>query len=624
MAGPTVTVRVLGDTKGLDKSFKDTAKQAQSASSQIHGVFSSTLGILNRAGVLSGFGEAIATVDDALINMGEHGKAAGQKIMAVGGALVGAGLGLAALGSKDRAARAQLQAAIEATGASFDDYSDRIEQSIKHNERFGDTAAATQDALRILTQATGNTDKAFGLMSTATDLAAAKHESLSEAAAQLGRVYNGSTRLLKEFGITVTKTGGLTKTIASDTTKAATADKALTAAKRRLADIEAIDAGTKHLTVAEAIRLRDAQQKVVDATQTAAAAHQKLAQDQAAAAAATKGHVSAVDALGAKLRGQASASADTFTGHLKAIGAEIEDQAAKFGQKYGPAITAAGTAVTGLGAAISVAEAAGKLFKTTTETTTAVQETATAATTAETEQLQLFATAEYEADTAGIGMIATVGLIVLAIAALGVAAYVIYRNWSTIWAAMKDAARAVWDWIRVNWPYILPFILGPIGAAALLVIKQWDNIKQGASDMWQWIKDGWNDLVGFFTALPGRITSIVSHLFDGFANAFVDAINFIIRIWNGLQFKVPGVSVFGHHFGGFTIGVPDIPEVPHLATGGLITSSGLVYAHAGEAITPLPSRLGPAVQIDNAHFSSEVDVDLFLRRAAWIVQTQRI
>jgi hypothetical protein len=57
-----------------------------------------------------------------------------------------------------------------------------------------------------------------------------------------------------------------------------------------------------------------------------------------------------------------------------------------------------------------------------------------------------------------------------------------------------------------------------------------------------------------------------------------------------------------------------------------MTSSGIVYAHAGEVISPAPqsARGGPAVVLQGAVFNSAVDVDLFMRKAAWIVQTQRI
>jgi hypothetical protein len=60
-----------------------------------------------------------------------------------------------------------------------------------------------------------------------------------------------------------------------------------------------------------------------------------------------------------------------------------------------------------------------------------------------------------------------------------------------------------------------------------------------------------------------------------------------------------------------------------LQSGGLITRTGFVLAHAGEAITPLPSRArgGPLVQIAHAHFSEKIDVESFGRRLAWTIET---
>jgi hypothetical protein len=67
------------------------------------------------------------------------------------------------------------------------------------------------------------------------------------------------------------------------------------------------------------------------------------------------------------------------------------------------------------------------------------------------------------------------------------------------------------------------------------------------------------------------------------------------------------------------------PHVPTLAQGGLITQTGFVLAHAGEAISPIPSRLlgrsGPVVEIQHAHFSEKIDVELFGRQLATTVRS---
>jgi hypothetical protein len=204
---------------------------------------------------------------------------------------------------------------------------------------------------------------------------------------------------------------------------------------------------------------------------------------------------------------------------------------------------------------------------------------------------------------------------------IGLAAVLIARHWKSIW----DGLKAVWNWIKANWPLLLAVITGPIGLAVLAIAKNWHTIMDGVTAVKDWIVARFNDVVSFFTRLPGRIASMATHMFDGIANAFIEAINAIIRVWNALQFKIPGFHAGPVHFGGFTLGVPDIPTIPHLAAGGLITESGMVFAHAGEVISPAPAGAGgPAMLINTAHFSSEVDVDLLMRKAAWVVQTSRV
>ena len=74
-------------------------------------------------------------------------------------------------------------------------------------------------------------------------------------------------------------------------------------------------------------------------------------------------------------------------------------------------------------------------------------------------------------------------------------------------------------------------------------------------------------------------------------NAFKEAINFIIRGWNGLEFRVPGFSIGPIGYDGFTLGLPDIPL---LADGGIVNSATLaVIGEAGpEAVVPLDRMRG--------------------------------
>jgi hypothetical protein len=717
---PSIVVRVLGDLKGLASSMGDAAKTAETAGSRAHAAFSGMLATLNRTGVLGPFGEALNGVDEALGAIESSGKRVGSVMMGVGGTVTGIGVALSALGSKEQSSHQQLVAAVEASGKSYDDYGEAVDKAIKHNENFGQSSAATQDALRVLTQATGDPAKALQLLGTATDLAAAKHEDLTSAATALGKVYNGNTKLLKEFGVTAGETAKQAMTQLTTATKQAqTADQQAADAKQKLADLQerlgasakstvvstnglaaaqdklsaaqnrlneltAIDASKgkltlqqqfalkdarsavasatqgvttaqqnyskaqdaanakSGLTVAQQQALRNAQQKVAETAAAATAAHSKLTQAQQANTKAAGSQQNEMDQLSKKLSGQAAASVDSFTGKMKVLGTKIEDQTAQFAQKYGPAITAAGGAVTVMGGAIDTAGGVMKAFKGTQEAATAATEASTAATDA--------------ATASGWLALGPILLIIVAIAALVAAAYLIYRNWNTIWAAMKAVVVDAWNWIKTNWPLLLAILLGPIGLAIAGIVKYWAQIKAGAADVinwvkanwpllvaiitgpigiavlmiqhnWQtikdgaadavqWIKDRFNDVVGFFEGLPGRMGGIFSGMFHGITDAFRSAINALIDIWNSLNFTIGGWKVGPITTPSVSVGMP---HIPHLAQGGIITRDGLIYAHAGEAITP--ARSGPGLNVEKVEINNGMDLETFMRKAAWHVQT---
>ena len=133
-------------------------------------------------------------------------------------------------------------------------------------------------------------------------------------------------------------------------------------------------------------------------------------------------------------------------------------------------------------------------------------------------------------------------------------------DWSEVWNGIKSIFGGVWDQI-VN---TLRYALRLIGMALDIA---WETAKGIFSDAWESIKEtvssGIDAVVGFAKALPGRMVGIFSGMWDGIKTAFKSVINWVIRAWNGLEFSVPGVSAFGKTIGGFTIGVPDIPEVRH-------------------------------------------------------------
>jgi len=172
-------------------------------------------------------------------------------------------------------------------------------------------------------------------------------------------------------------------------------------------------------------------------------------------------------------------------------------------------------------------------------------------------------------------------LIVAALAALAYGLVYAYNHSETFRNAVQwlwDKIVSVYNWIKNNWPLLLAILTGPFGLAAL------------------WIQDNWNEIVTFFTGLPQRLKDAAGGMWDWMKTAFANVINFIIRAWNSLQFKLPsfgGWEVAGKtiipSWEGPTLGVPTIKEIATAHTGAVITAGGAVKIQPDEEIVTLPS-----------------------------------
>jgi hypothetical protein len=500
VAGPSVVVRVLGDLTGLSQSMD---QKSEAVSKTVRHNFGTMFSTLNTTGALAPFQDVFYAINNGLDQLEEHGHKVSSALLGAG--VVAAGIGglLTQLGSAEQASRQQLQAAIANTGHSWADYQAQVEAAVKAQARFGNNAVETEDALRHLTQATGDPTKALNLLGLAADLAASKHEDLSTASTQLARVLNGNSRLLKEFGIIVPHVGNAVGDFA---------------------------------TQADEVNY-------------------------------------AISRLSATLKGDAAAASDTFMGHVKAVTTTVEDQVATWGQKYGPALTAAGSALTVLeGGYKTVIAIIGRYTK--------VTETATAAT-------EALAGAEGTAGAAG----AAGG------AASGAGGLLAMGGRFGAWGALVAASAAAGYEIGIHWNMI------------------WADIKSVAADAWHWLVQNWEQMVGTIVGsivgLPAQFGYVFTEVGRAIVDAFRWAFNEVIDLWDRFHFTLPKVSFLGAHIGGQTIGVP---RLPHLAQGGVITQTGLVYAHAGEAITPIDKTRGPAVHIEHAQFNEPVDVDLLMKK----------
>lgn len=212
----------------------------------------------------------------------------------------------------------------------------------------------------------------------------------------------------------------------------------------------------------------------------------------------------------------------------------------------------------------------------------------------------------------------------IALAIIGIVAAIIYL-WNNVdgfrnffigaWEMIKNAAVAVFDWAKNNWPLIVGFLTGPIGIAVALIIKNFDKIKQAAQAVWNWITGAFSTIGEIGTSIvKGAVNSVL-----GFAertiNGFINMINGALDAIN----KIPGVN----------IGKIGTLSVPRLAEGGIVPATrGGVLANIGEggeaeAVIPL-SKLdkmingtgGASIEVTQ-NIYNEVDMDRAMRDLAW-------
>lgn len=493
---------LFGEDRTASKAVKGVGTAAHGAATIVGGAFAkmgSTIG--------GEFGDILDKVGSGLEGIGEHGMTMGQKLQAGGAAVTGLGAALQLVGSKEKQATDQLNAAIVASGHSVSDYGDEIDKTVGRMENFGHGAADTKTALRNLTAATNDPKKALASMGVVANLAAAKHISLADASGLVAKIMGGSgARTLVQYGIHLDKT----------------------------------------LPKAEASRL-------------------------------------ALQQLAEKLSGQAKASVDNFGGRIDVLKTKLGDWVAQMGQKVGPALTAIGPVLMVVGTIMQLVAARNAAAAVAQDAETGATLRQTVAQKIAAVGAKGWAAAQWLLNAALTAN--PIGLVIVAVAALVAIFVIAWKHSQTfrdiVRAALRDVLaifQAVWGWIKGNWPYLLGILTGPFGLAAAFIYKHWDAV------------------VGFVKGLGGRIASVTVGMWDGIKNAFRDAIDWIIRGWNSLHFRMPGVDTHipgVGKIGGFNVG---LPQIPLLASGGIATrpTLAMIGESGPEAVIPLSRGRGYA------------------------------
>jgi hypothetical protein len=165
-----------------------------------------------------GVGQA-ATRMERDVDRAESGMQRFSRTGAALGAVVGSVAGVlsefARAAAEEEATFSRLEAAVDATGQSFDELEPAIAAAIAGAEdlSFADDQAA--EALTRLTATTGSAEEAMSLLALTMDVARGRNISLATAADLVGKVAAGNTGILARYGIVIAEGATATEALAS-------------------------------------------------------------------------------------------------------------------------------------------------------------------------------------------------------------------------------------------------------------------------------------------------------------------------------------------------------------------------------------------------------------------------
>lgn len=194
------------------------------------------------------------------------------------------------------------------------------------------------------------------------------------------------------------------------------------------------------------------------------------------------------------------------------------------------------------------------------------------------------------------------------------------------------------NWLRSNWPLLLPIVLGPLGVVLAIVITHWDQIKRAFSDavsflqhevverFWSWAQSAWrtatqgvtnivatwgedekrgwqnvfdgirklattfkDDIVGTWNNLVSGVKSLAGGISDSLSKPFHDGLNSAIGVINGFLSAVYGIPVIG---GAISTAMHGF-KLPQFAQGG-VTSGPSIAGEGGapEYVIPTDRQFG--------------------------------
>jgi phage-related protein len=142
--------------------------------------------------------------------------------------------------------------------------------------------------------------------------------------------------------------------------------------------------------------------------------------------------------------------------------------------------------------------------------------------------------------------------IILIIAAIAAAAYLIYKYWDPIckwiinvWTKIKDFFSGVWQAIKntfsVAWEWIKTLFIRT--NPAYIIYKNWDKIKTYFKDLWTGVKQNFMDFMNWINNIPNRMwqagKNMIKSLWEGIKSMIMQPINAVKEMVTKIREYLP-------------------------------------------------------------------------------------
>jgi SLT domain-containing protein/phage-related protein len=157
------------------------------------------------------------------------------------------------------------------------------------------------------------------------------------------------------------------------------------------------------------------------------------------------------------------------------------------------------------------------------------------------------------ADGSMIIAVGIIGLLVIAIAAIGFGIYELVTHWTTVWNTIKSVFDTVVAFLRTGFGTLVLLLTGPIAPLLFLALhwqQVWAGMQVVAAAVWNFLKSAWTALVDFFAPIWNAVAAALTPLWTTVWNviktvaqtvwAFLQTawqifINSLAVIWNAVS-----------------------------------------------------------------------------------------